>query len=174
MTLQSLSKLLPSVTTYRRIDPEDVEHPSARLGLEVWRLRRGERRFPAREDIKPRDVAQAMQHLSLLKVVDGDFLYRIVGDAVVRAYDTPLQNRKVGEISEDSPSFGAIVMPLFKSVVEDKTPIAIRGTTGHDALMANFTDYEALFLPLGPDDETVGHILVFSEHISRGFGPHRS
>jgi len=174
MIPHSLSKLLPSATTCQRIDPEDVEHPAARLGLEVWRRQRGDRRFPAREDIKPRDVAPAMQHLSLLKVTGGDFLYRIVGDAVVRAYDTPLQNRKVGEISEDSPAFGAIVLPLLHSVVEDRAPVAIRGTTGHDALMANFTDYEALFLPLGPDDETVDHILVFSEHISRGFGPHRS
>jgi hypothetical protein len=172
MTLHTASKLLPSVTTYSRIDPDEVQHPSMRLGLDYWRRQKGERRFPSRDDIKPRDLTPALQHLSLLKVSDGDFLYRIVGDAVVRSYDVALQHRRLSEIAQTSPAFGAIATPLFQSVLENKAPLAIRGTTGHDAQRANFTDYEALFLPLGPDDATVDYILVFSDHISRGFGPH--
>jgi hypothetical protein len=173
MTLNSASKLLPSVTTYRRIDPDEVQHPSMRLGLDYWRQQKDGRLFPARDDIRPRDITGALQHLSLLKVSGGDFHYRIVGDAVVRAYDVTLQHRSLSDIARTSPAFGAIAIPLMQDVVKNKTPIAISGTTGHDAQRANFTDYEVLFLPLGPDDATVDHILIFSDHISRGFGPHR-
>jgi hypothetical protein len=37
----------------------------------------------------------------------------------------------------------------------------------------NFTDYENVLLPLGPDDHTVDHVLTFGSYTSRPFVPPR-
>lgn len=174
MSFHAAQKYIPDFTVFSEVTFDSLRSRPICLGLEYWQAARGLRRFPARDDIKPRDICGALQHMSLVKVEDNDFLYRIVGDAIVRAYDIPLQNRHLSDIAFDEPGFDAIVVPLFRKVVETGEPIAIRGTTGHDVTRANFTDYENILLPLGPNDQTVDHIMTFSTYGSRPFVPPRS
>lgn len=173
MSLKTAQKFIPDYTAFQFVAPETLEATPIRIGLEYWCNRRGSRRFPSRADIHPRDFSAALQHMSLIKVDGDDFIYRIVGDAVVRAYDIPIQNRRLSDIVYDEPGFGTIVIPLFRKVVEAGEPAAIRGTTGHDVTRANFTDYENVLLPLGPDDSHVDHIIAFSSYTSRPFIPPR-
>jgi hypothetical protein len=174
MSLLASQKFIPDFTAFSLVALDDIESAPLRVGLTYWEGVRGFRRFPARADVKPRDIATALQYMSLLKVEGDDFIYRIVGDAIVRAYDIPLQNRRVSDIAFDEPGFDVIVLPLFRKIVETGKPIAVRGTTGHDVTRANFTDYENVLLPLGPDDQTVDHVITFSYYTSRPFVPPRS
>lgn len=174
MSFRVSQKYIPDFTAFSFITLDDIEAPPLRTGLTCWQAVRGFRRFPARADIKPRDMMAALQHMSLLKVDGNDFIYRIVGDAIVRAYDIPLQNRRISDVAFDEPGFDVIVLPLFRKIVETGEPIAIRGTTGHDVTRANFTDYENVLLPLGPDDQTVDHLITLSSYTSRPFIPPRS
>jgi len=158
---------IPDYTQHAEIAPDDVEAQPLRCALAYWRSIRGDRRFPSRADIRPRDIAGILRHVSLIKYENGDFLYRIVGDAIVRAFDLPMQNRWVSELSFEEPGFGAIVRPLFQRCVESGEVIAVRGRTGRDLLKVNFTHYENVLLPLGPGNGTVDHIMTASFYRSR-------
>ncbi len=173
MSLMAAQKFIPDCTAFQFVAPETLESAPIRIGFEYWRYRRGSRRYPSRNDIHPRDITAALQNMSLLKVEGDDFIYRIVGDGVVRAYDIPIQNRRISDIVYDEPGFGTIVIPLLRKVVETGEPVAIRGTTGHDVTRANFTDYANVLLPLGPDNRTVDHLITFSSYTSRAFIPPR-
>lgn len=141
--------------------------PAVIAGANYWRILRGQRHFPARGDLRPRDIAGLLRTMSLIRFADGDYQYRIVGDSVVQAYAVPLQGRWFHEIDTDFPTFGSFTRPILGHVVEDKAPAYIHGRIGRDAPHVNFTDYELAVLPLGPDDETIDHIVVFSNYVLR-------
>lgn len=164
---------LPDSTAFVLVPPERLTAPQIATGLAAWTAARGTRRFPARHDIRPRDIASAMQHMVLLKVEVNDFAFRIVGDGVVRAYDVALQNRKLSEVARDEPGFAAMIIPVLREVTTNGEPIGIHGVVGHDVLRANFTNFEHLLLPLGPDDSTVDHVMVFTSHTTQPFLPKR-
>lgn len=147
---------------------EDISSPMLRHGVEQWNGLRGRRRFPAREDLKPRDIVHLLSCMSLLRTLpDGDFEYRITGDAVVRSYDVRLQNRRVSDICRDMPVYARFVRPLLAHVARHGTPLAVKGKTGHDVYLTKFTHHENVVLPLGPNDDTVDHILIFSSYERR-------
>jgi len=158
---------IPDFTQHTEIAPDDVLAQPLRCAVAYWRSIRGSRRFPARADIHPRDIAAILRHIALVKYADGDFLYRIVGDVIVRAFDVPMQNRKITDLAYEEPGFGAIVRPLLQRCVDTGEMIAVRGRTGRDLLKVNFTDYENVLLPLGPDDSKVDHVMTASSYRSR-------
>jgi len=160
---------IPVSTTIAQIAFEELESKPVRTGAFYWRALCGRRRFPSRQEIKPRDITSLLSNMSLLKVVDGDFQYRIVGDTVVRAYDTLLHNRFIRDIELELPSYSFFVRPILTQILRDRLPVAVRGKIGHDAFGTNFTDHENALLPLGPDDDTVDHILVFSYYTRNAF-----
>jgi hypothetical protein len=155
------------VTSMERITVDEVECPAIRAGVDYWRLLRGQRNFPAREDLRPRDIAGLLRSMSLIRVANGDFQYRVVGDSVVQAYDIPLQGKWLREIETELPSFGTYVRPILTHVAENRDPLAVRGSIGHNAHRVNFTHYENALLPLGRNDDTVDHILVLSNYVLR-------
>ncbi len=118
MPFQSAQKFIPDCTSFEFVALDAIKATQLRLGLEYWQTVRGFRRFPSRDDIKPRDISGVLQHMSLLKVKGDDFIYRIVGDAIVRAFDLPIQNRRVSDVAFDEPGFDVIVLPLLRKVVE--------------------------------------------------------
>ena len=160
---------IPDYTDFHTISAGELDAEPLRVAYAYWRSIRGPRRFPARSDIRPRDIAGILRHVSLIKYEDGDFIYRIVGDSIVRAYDMAIHNRKLSELVYDEPGFGSIVRPLLERCVEMGDVVAIRGQTGRDLLRVNFTDYENVLMPLGPDDATVDHVMVVSHYVSRPY-----
>lgn len=154
-------------TAIERIALDEADSASIRAGIGYWRALRGQRRFPAREDLKPRNIAGLLRNMSLIRVADGDFHYRIVGDGVVQAYDVVLHNRWLGEIERELPIFGHFVRPLLNYVVETMEPVAVRGRVGLDAQRVNFTHHENALLPLGRTDDKVDHLLALSNYVLR-------
>lgn len=173
MHLPMDQQYLPESTAFVLVPADELTSPQIATGMNAWDTARGLRRFPKRSEIRPRDIVTALQHMALLKVENGDFYWRIVGDGIVRAFDLPLQNRPLSEIVFDEPGFQSILIPLLREVRQSGEPIAVRGTIGHDVLRANFTDYENLLLPLGPDDSTVDHVMMFAAYSSRPYLPKR-
>ena len=166
--MSAVPKTQSDLTVIDWISLDELTGPRVRQGVEYWRALCGDRSFPAREQLKPRDIASALSAMSLFKVLEGDdFQYRIVGDGVVRAYDTRLQNRRLSEIELDSPSFGFFVRPVLTHVAKHRSSLALRGKIGHDAPRAHFTHFENALLPLGPSDDEVDHVLVFSNYERR-------
>lgn len=158
---------IPDVSTSDFIALAALEAAPLRLGYAYWRSLRGDRRYPSRADIRPRDIAGILRHVCLLKFENGDFVHRIVGDAIVRAFDIPLQNRTLADLAEEEPGLVAMLRPLLEQCRSSGEPLAVRGRSGRDIFRITFTHHEAVFLPLGPDDATVDHVLVVSSYFSR-------
>jgi hypothetical protein len=152
---------LPEKTDFEWLPLDQVKSASALAGIAIWRALRGTRRFPARSDVTPREITGIMQHISLIKVINGgeDFENRFVGDAVVRAHDVPIAHRRFSEVARDIPRLIEQLLPMARKVVATGEPLAYCGKTGHDMAEVAYTDFEGVLLPLGPTDEMVDHIL---------------
>jgi hypothetical protein len=155
---------LPETLTF-----DELENPHVRLGANYWLARRGERRFPSRKDLNPRDFAAALPYMSLVKVIDGgaDFEHRIVGDHCVKALRIPAQNRRFKEIELVAPKLIAISRPFFERVVQTRLPVVSRTRSDFTRPDVNFTHIDTVFLPLGDSDDAVDHILTFSSFYRR-------
>ena len=154
-------ELLPERTDFEVIAPDELTCTPAQRGLAIWRLLRASRRFPARSDLKPRDITDIMPNMSIVMVIDGgrDFENRFVGDAVVRSHDVPINHRRFSDVAKDMPALMYGLLPLFRRVVDSGEPLAYRGMTGHDMIHVVYTDFEGVLLPFGTSDEAVDHIL---------------
>lgn len=167
MPQHEINAFIPKYSSTQIIALDEARSPAPRAAIAYWRSLRGQRRFPARSDINPRDIAGLLPNVTLVKVEDGDFVYRIVGDLIVMSFGVPLQGRRLSDVAFNEPGFGTLVLPLFKKVTATGEPLAVHGKIGRDVAHANFTDSENVLLPLGPDGETVDHILIVSAYTSR-------
>jgi hypothetical protein len=107
--------------------------------------------------------------MMLIKVIDGgaDFDLRVVGDAVVWALRFPVHQRRLSDIGTNAPAFAERNFKFYRSVVENRAPLAIRTHFGPNSSELRFTNVEAAILPLGPSDDVVDHLLAFTNYISR-------
>lgn len=154
----------PRETQLHHIEVEDLGNDILRAGLASWQTVCLGRRFPARDDLELRNIASALPHAALIKVLDEgrDYECSVVGDAVIRAYNLPLKKQKVSDLERDAPSFGQRARMLFDQVLLAGHPIAARRIAGHDFPEARFSCAEAVLLPLGPEQTKIDHILAFA------------
>lgn len=161
---------MAETSTAESIALEDITDRAVGLGVECWKKWRGARRFPSKDDLQPRDIAPALRHMILTRVIDGgtDFENRIVGDAQVRAFAIPMQHRRLSDVGAAAPGLRLILQRVLMHVAQHGEPLAIRGRVGRDIPQANFTDTEAAFLPFGATDDAVDHIAIFNSYVMRG------
>ncbi len=159
----------PGLTSIDFVPLTELEQRTVRLGFDYWQRQRGTRKFPARGQIRPNEIAAALSHFSLIKVWEGgaDFEVRIAGDAMNYAYRAPLNGRLISDIATDLPQMASRWRHIFGEILATGTPLAVRTHAGHDLPETNFSDSEAVFLPLGENDETVDHLLLFAQHERR-------
>ena len=148
---------------------DDIESPIIRQGVAYWLALKGTRSYPARTDIKPRDLAPLLRNVTLIKVIDGgqDYEYRIVGDAHVSSHGFSMQGRRVSEVDEFSPGYGAVLKELYGRAVQARDVYAYRGWTERGGKDKPLVYGEGVFMPMGPDEATVDHVLNFSVYTSR-------
>jgi len=110
-----------------------------------------------------------LRNVVLLRVIDcgRDYEYRIVGDAHVLAHGFSMHGKNLSQMDGHAPGYGAILKQLYDYPVRRGTPLALRGwlSMGEDD-RAEFVYSESVFLPLGPDDDTVDHVLNFSVYLA--------
>ena len=144
-----------------RIDTSDIQSAQLRKAFDLWTTLKGSRPFPARSEISQRDMTDFLRHIVLVRVLDdGDeFQFRIVGDAIVLAQGQSFQGLTTAEIELRLPGYGKMVNRAYKRVYADRKPLLLRGWFEHASTQRAFF-HETLGLPLGPDAETIDHILV--------------
>ncbi|MDE2630897.1 MAG: PAS domain-containing protein [Alphaproteobacteria bacterium] len=138
-------------------------------GAAYWRgLCRG-RKFPSRAAVTPRGLAGLLRYTTLLRVIDGgkDYEYRIVGDAYVIAHGISFQGKRWSETGNLSPGYQTTIKSTYDRVVRKGEPVAMRGWIERGRETSELVYSEYLFLPLGDDDRTVDHILVFAIYAPR-------
>ena len=146
---------------------DELDSGVLKLAAKYWRSLRDGRRFPARKDLHPRDMAGILRDVILVRIIDGgaDYEYRIVGDAQAQAYTVPLQGRRISEIAVTAPWFGHIAAFTYEYVRRSGEPLAMRGRIGREFPEAKFVYHESVFLPLGANGDAVDHLLIVSTNI---------
>jgi hypothetical protein len=157
-----------ATSTFEWVSLKDLKTPAVRDGADYWNRLRGERPFPTRADVKARDLARLLPYVSIIKVIDNgtDFENRIIGDTMVRAFNVPLQNRRLSDIAKEAPDFVAYCWQPFRRVIETREPAAWRAHTGTDNTWVVISDAEVVLLPLGNSPECVDHMIGFGTHLT--------
>lgn len=148
---------------------DEVDNPVLLQGLQYWRERAAGRKFPSRSDVTPRGLGGLLRNTTLLRVIDGgkDYEYRIVGDAYVMAHGVSFQGRKWSETARLSPGYHVMIKPTYDRVVRKAEAVATKGWIERDGHGAEYIYCEYVFLPLGNDENSVDHILVFAVYVPR-------
>ena len=148
---------------------EDVESEVLRQGIAYWRELCDGRPLPARSDITARGLRSILRNSVLLRVIDGgsDYEYRIVGDAFLQAHHFFPQGRNWSEVQAVAPDYAAAVKPAYDQTVATAKPHARCGWTVRSERNPEPIYTEAVYLPLGPVERTVDHILVVAAYIRR-------
>lgn len=148
-----------------RIPLDRAEHQVLQDGLARWSgLCRG-RKFPAREAVTPRSLGALLPNTILIRVTeDRDYDVRIIGEDAVVGRHVLGTSTHFSAIRSGAPVEVDKRIELFDRVVRSGEPAAYNGLVlnGDGEIMENIF----LVLPLGPDDQTVGFLLLFSAHRS--------
>jgi hypothetical protein len=123
-----------------------------------WRLKRGERRMPARRQIDPAEIPRLLPHLVISEGVDDGrrFRYRLAGTAVAQAIGYDPTGRYVEDVA--GGDYRDYINGLHRSVCIERVPIFAAGPfvpAGHHRHHVA----RRLALPLSEDDATVNQIL---------------
>jgi hypothetical protein len=148
----------------RIISLEEMRAAPLLEALRVWNAKRGDRCFPARESMTPRDMRPFLPNITLWrKTADGtDYEYRLMGEVDSRAYRTCMTGLYVSDLDRLRPGNGSLVKAVLDWVVRKGKPTVSAGWLVTSREIPVF--HEMLFLPLGPDDDTVDHVLGVSDH----------
>ena len=144
----------------------DLQSPLLIKGLAQWEKLRAGRRYPARAQIAPRDFAELLRNLALVQVLDegNDYEYRIVGDAHVEAQGISFLGKRVSDIEGIAPGYGTALKNLYDRVREGASPKALRGWLQRGKPLQQIFHHESVFLPLGPDESVVDHLLIITDY----------
>jgi hypothetical protein len=160
------------ITSFEPVALDDLQNPVVRQAVAYWRSLCGNRRFPSRDELDPRELAPLRPHMILLRVIDdgADFEYRFMGAVQAKAYTFPVEGRRMKEMAAKSPHYGGPVFAGYQYIQQNGIAFALRGWAGRDYVAANFAYFESVTLPLGSDDK-VDHLAVFSAYAPRGLQP---
>ncbi|HEX2590601.1 MAG TPA: PAS domain-containing protein [Rhizomicrobium sp.] len=166
MLQHATTDTIPITSVADEIDPHDAEAPVVREGYAYWLSKRGTRAFPQRTDINPAQIKKILPNIILAKVLDDgeDFAFRIVGEAVATAHGFNPINWRVSDLDRHAPGFSAIVKRVYRKIYDTNAPYASRGTLRH--IDRSYRMFESLFLPLGPANGPVDHVMVVADFSS--------
>jgi hypothetical protein len=136
--------------------PLPVNDPGLLRLYEYWLARKGARRLPSRRDIDPLDFPYLLGNIMLLDVVREPLRFR------VRLHGTEMARRAAydltGKMLDELPisDYRSYVIQRCASVVESREPAFVE----HDRVLdGRRRRYQALWLPLSEDGETVSMLL---------------
>ena len=159
---------VPQYSSGRILTVDQIESATVREVAQYWARLKGGRVFPARADVKPRDLKMLLRHVMLLKVLDGDYEYRIVGDVQVQAYGENYQGMRLSELALTHPKFAEGMKIFFDGVRMGRAPFGYRGWIGRDMPETKYSYHEIGYFPLGATDDAVDHILIAGVYVPRG------
>ena len=147
------------ITDIAQLEAAMVQRADAR-----WKRLKGSRRFPS----EPGGVlAEVASNAILVRVLEDDYEYLSVGDALVAGFREDFSGRRLSDIIATTPRFGLGLKMLYEMVRSGCEPLYYRGWVGADMPDAQFIYYESAVLPFGKDEARVDHIVVTSMLVLR-------
>ena len=141
---------------YRRRPLEALENPLLKNYLSLWQRQRGDKPFPSRNELSPRQLAPVMPHMTLARVVDGgrDLELRIIGNEIVQAYGENYMGRSLSSLRH---LVGEEMGDAYHVVVSEGLPVLLEGW--FEIANQRCLHREVLLTPLGESGEHVDHVL---------------
>jgi hypothetical protein len=143
-------------------DANDIAAPIDPILLRIfnyWESKRGSRLMPSRADIDPAELRSLVYNLMLYDVVEPGKTYRVrlVGQAIVDF----VGKNNTGQLATASmpPEAAKRMIEILTSVVVNRGP-RFRAGYAYWQKDKSYRKFEACFLPLSPDDQTVDMILA--------------
>ncbi|HTW53658.1 MAG TPA: PAS domain-containing protein [Stellaceae bacterium] len=122
-----------------------------------WNGVRGERKMPARADIDPAAIPRLLPHVFMYGVSsDGGYTIRLVGEDVVSFVGHNATGSPAGTIMP--PRSAEVIVKILDAVTNEQVP-KFRAGKAHWLAAKSHRDYEACFLPLSADGESVNVVL---------------
>ncbi len=148
-----------------RVALEDLSDPRVCGAHAVWRQRKGQRLFPARSELVPKQIAPYLRNVMLIAMNrdQSDFEFRVVGDAAVVAYGRNFQGMTRDELNVLEPGFGDVIKKVCAWVCRRREPLAVKGIVASG--VASAYHHEGIFLPLGECELSVDHVLFVGSYI---------
>jgi hypothetical protein len=146
-------------TAGERIKPDlasEIGDPRLRRLHAYWVARKGERRMPSRRDIDPVDFSYLLGNVMLLDVVRAPLRFgvRLHGTEMARRVGYDLTGKMLDELP--ITDYRDYVIKRSASLVESRDPMFVE----HDRIIdGKQRRYQALWLPLSEDGETVSMLL---------------
>ncbi len=153
----------------RNVSLSDIQSPVVHNAVARWNDLRGCKSFPSRKDLTPRDIAAFLRSSVLYRILDSaaDFEIRVMGDAAVYAYGASYQGMRASDVNRLRPGMGDIVARVCSAVSMRREPLAFKGRMS--ASECEVINQEIVFLPLGPDEALVDHILSVGDYSPKQF-----
>lgn len=159
---------IPEYSSGRVLAVDQLENPALQRIADLWVSLKGTRRFPSRPEITPRNLGRLVRNVMLLRVLESDYEFRIVGDVQVQAYGESWQGMTLGEVALSHPKFAEGLKLMYDGVRMARAPFGYRGWIGRDMPDTRYSYHEIAFFPLGADEEVVDHLLVAGVYVPRG------
>ena len=151
---------MPALETIAEENPSHFVHPTCVFLRSYWESKRGNRAMPSRADISPSQLKEHLGWVMILEALPGqrDFRYRLIGTLVTQYFSSDSTGRTVMEAFEPSgEAVARSVNSVFRKVARDRVVMRTAGDAGW--LAEGMEEFEAIYLPLSDDGETVTHIL---------------
>jgi len=153
---------MPTITrnTISEIEPARFESAPCVFLRDYWERKRKDRPMPSRADISPAEIKEHLGWIMILDVLPGgrDFRYRLIGTLVVQYFSTDATAKTVREaFAPNGDVVAETVNAIFENVAREKVVMRTAGDAGW--LARGMEEFEAIYLPLSDDGETVTHIL---------------
>ncbi len=154
----------------RSVSLSDIKSPLVHSAVETWNQLRGARKFPARTDLSPHAISKFLRNSVLYRLLEGasDYEIRVMGDGAVYAYGMSYQGMKMSDVNRVTPGMGDIVGRVCTAVFNRRDLVAFKGCLSTSE--CEIINQEIVFLPLGPTDTLVDHILSIGDYSPRKIG----
>jgi hypothetical protein len=141
-------------------NPLKLDHPTLAAIYAYWNEKRGPRKMPSRNEIRPSELREHLGWVIMADVLPGgqEFRYRLIGTLVTQYFLAETTGKTVSEaFARMGETVSNAVLSVMRIVARDGVPVRAHGNA--DAFGAGFEEFDALFLPLSDDGEAVNVIL---------------
>jgi len=149
-----------ALDTVAQENPTSFDSAACTFLKNYWDAKRGARAMPRRADISPAQLKEHLGWVMILEVLPGgrDFRYRLIGTLVTQYFLQDSTGKTVAEaFAPNGEAVIKAVNSVFRKCARDKAVMRTAGGAGW--LAEGMEKFEAIYLPLSDDGETVTHIL---------------
>lgn len=127
--------------------------------VRYWADKRGDAWLPAYRDIDPVDIPWALSRIYVVEVRDdGDFVYRLAGEAIAERYDRSLKGTRISDLF--SGRSAEEILGRWQRVAAG--PNAYYSYTQHTSIRGPVLTARRVLLPLGADGRTTDMLIGFT------------